>query len=497
MKAVFKYFIGCAISLLAIVIILAAIVIYFFRSGDPGRGCVDNSIILDSLNLSNEKYYELGGYRIYPAKRAILVYPDDCIPCYIDTSINFDSTALVFYGNTIDFKEHLDSAIDYNTLKVLYYSIGENNNTSVCKDKYTVYKNGLSRSGKQDISALNCINDWIYLDEEGEIYYLAKSGELSKMHIYEQKPYLPDLEYLLDGCFLNKDGLYQLQKKYYRGDPFYAPVKIESSGGRKITPIMRKFYFIYDRSVYLLEDNSKWDKLEFQKLDLDATQLKEFIISDYDHSFILSDGKKTYVFPEKIRNKVNTNSISRWIQLSDNKLVFWYKKRTNTLYYALNKNSESGESISMHGALINIDGNFWFINMPTNEEGKGEMFSVDKVMINTGNNYDYEELDIDSYRHISGDLYIYKGVLYRNLCQRIDGYKDLDLSNLHPLMHNGTSTEYYTDGKSLLYQNHIIKNVDLASLKVITERMLIDNHNIYGGTTVIPRDSLGVKVEVY
>ncbi len=497
MKAIFKYFIGCAISLLAITIMLAAIVIYFFRSGDPGREYFDNSHILDSLNLSNEKYYELGGYLIYPAKKTVLVYRNNYTPCYIDTLVNFDFTVLVFYGNTIDFKEHLDSSIDYNTLKILHYNIGEDNRVSVCKDKNAVYKNGLTSNDKQDISALNTINDWIYQNDDDEIYYLTKNGELPRMQILDQKPYLPDLEYLSDRCFFNKDGLYQLQEQYYRGERFFPPVKIESSGGRKITPIMRKFYFIYDRSVYLLEDNSKWDKLEFQKLDLDATHLKEFIISDYDHSFILSDGKNTYVFPEKIRKKINTNSISRWIQLSDDKLDFWYKKRTNTLYYALNKNSESGESISMHGALINIDGNFWFINMPPNEEGKGEMFSVDKVMINTGNNYDYEELDIDSYRHISGDLYIYKGVLYRNLCQRIDGYKDLDLSNLHPLMHNGTSTEYYTDGKSLLYQNHIIKNVDLASLKVITERMLIDNHNIYGGTTVIPRDSLGVKVEVY
>lgn len=512
MKNFVKYLIGFILLVLVIFIIFAAIVIYSFKYGDIPEKPFDTEYVLDSLKLTDKKYYQLGGYRIYPGEKTVLVYSDNYSPCYIDTLINFDSTALVFYGNKLDFKEHLDSLIDYNTLKVLHYEIGkEYYYPSVCKDKNYIY---IDLQEKEDISGYKNLNDCIYLNNDNEIFYLTKSGDLGKMDIHNEKPYLTDLEYLSDGCFYNKDGLFELQRQYNYEDErnvwFTVPVKVKSSNGRKIIPDIKRFYFTYGNDVYLRGNNTGRCRQEFQKLDLDAIHVKQFMLSEFDCSFILTDGKKSYIYPEKIRNKINTGSIARWIQLSDDNIRFRYEKKTNTLYYALNKNSESGQFTSMHGALFHIDGNFWIISMSGKEEGKGNMFSLDKVMINAGNGY--EELDINNYRYISDDLYIYKGILYGNLCQTIDSYKELDLPNLKPLKHNDVSSCYYTDNKLLFYHNpgyerqraqdgtiypHIVENVDFSSLKVVTERMLIDKNNIYNGAIVIPIDSLGVKVEVY
>ncbi|MFV0330023.1 MAG: hypothetical protein ACK5KL_09435 [Dysgonomonas sp.] len=509
---ILKYLIGIVLLILTIFVIFAAIVIYSFKNGGMPEKPFNTSQVLDSLGLSNKKYYEFGEYRIYPTEKAVLVYQNEYSPCYIDTLINFDSTTLVFYGNTFGFEEHLDGLIDYNTLKVLDYNIDKDYSWSICKDRNTIYK-GLS-GDKIDISGFKCINDWIYLDNDDEIYYLTTTGDLSKMDIYDQRPHIPSLEYIGDGCFYNKDGLYELQRQYNYKDErniwFNAvPVRIEESKGKNIRPFVTPLYFTYGSNVYLRQSRLGWGEQNFQKLEINGTNLKEFILSDsYHFSYILTDGKNSYVFPDKIQNKINTNSISEWKQLSRDNQRFTYDEKANILYYASNNIPDIGRSIS--GALICIGDKFWLINFSGYDNEKGKMISLDKVMIDAGKGY--EELDISNYKYIDADLYLYKDTLYGNRCTPVNESTDLELRNFYPIQHNYISTQYFTDGKVLYYNDemyrytlpresliplHVIKDVDFNSLKVISKTMLIDKNNIYIGLTIIPIDSLGVKVKVY
>jgi len=478
---------------------------------------------MDELELQDKKYYKLGNYRIYPDRKIILtcynstsdIQASHWEGCYQDSLINFDSTALVFYGNSFDFKEHFDSLIDYNTLKVLHYDIEKNHARTMCKDKNSIYNNGLT-GDKIDISDYKCINDWIYLDNEDDIFFMTQEGIFSKMNIYDEKPHLSDIEFLPDNYFFNKDGLNTFKRQYNYKDERNiwfnsVPVRIEENNGEKITPTVRRHYFIYGSNVYLRQIGEGYKKQESRRLFMDVTHLKEFILSEnFYQSYILSDGKDTYIFPEKIQDKINVSSLSRWIQLSRDFQRFTYEKKSNTLYFALDNNSVSGDWEAMYGTLISIDRNFWFINFSGYEDDKGNMFSLDKIMIRGINGY--EELDIDNYKYIDRDLYTYNGVLYENLCREVEGYKMLDLSNIHPVKHNDIPTNYYSDGKVLFYHDQdygrqvtqdgtlyppIIENVDFSSLKVVTQRMLVDKDNIYDGAIVIPIDSLGVKVKVY
>lgn len=506
---ILKYLIGIVLLILTVFVIFVLVAIYSFKNGGRWHGPFNTVQVLDSLGLSHKKYYELGEYRIYPAEKTILVYRNEYSPCYIDTLINFDSTMLAFLGNTCEFKERLDSCVDYNSLKVLYYDIDKDYSRSIYKDRNAIY--GLAE--KIDISGLKCINDWIYLNNDNEIFYLTKSGEFSQMDIYDQRPYLPDLKYLVDRCFYNKDGLYQLQKQYNYKDErnvwFTVPVKIDDSQGKNIIPIIKPFYFTYGANVYLRQLRIGRDEQNFQKLDMDVAKLKEFILSDsYHYTFILTDGKTTYVYPERFRNKINTSSISQWKQLSRDSQRFQYDEKANVLYYASNNIADIGKPVS--GALICIGNDFWLINFSGYDEEKGKMISLNKVMIDAGGGY--EELDIDNYKYIDSDLYLYKGTLYGNRCTPIPKSEGLELANFYPIQHNYASTRYFTDGKVLFYNDeiypftipsgisistHIIKDVDFNSLKVVNKTMLIDKNNIYNGLTVIPIDSLGVKVRVY
>ena len=98
-------------------------------------------------------------------------------------------------------------------------------------------------------------------------------------------------------------------------------------------------------------------------------------------------------------------------------------------------------------------------------------------------------------------------------------YEPIDAENLRFIYHHGQKTRFMTDGRSLIYtrfahstvrrngrimlsiSEHIISDVDFATLRVINYDVLMDKNNFYYGAyrgiNVVPIDALGFDVRIF
>ena len=120
---------------------------------------------------------------------------------------------------------------------------------------------------------------------------------------------------------------------------------------------------------------------------------------------------------------------------------------------------------------------------------------ANKVLIFNSDENKYEDLDPTKYRSLTPVAYIYKDRMYVDFAPVKE---DINTANLKFVMQDGVRTNFVYDGKNLIYletsgesgyydknnksislSRYMVANVDIATLHVISENMLIDKNWIY------------------
>lgn len=472
--------------------------------------------VLDSLQLTDKKYFCIGDYNIYPhEKRIIVTYcsshgetGNSWEGVYLDTVVNFDSTTLVFVGEKYDFEEHINVDLDVKSLKLLDYNVDDSSNFigNFFADNnqiYVVY--GRGGIDTINIGDMKKINDWLY-EKDDNLYFLSLMSSSITLCLVDKENFKVDiktLKHVTDNCFTDKNGFYRFEMKrnLELGVYIFTSVKLEDAISENPDIKIGRFYIVYGNSVYSRE-TSDWfyeKKMRMRKLNLNGDNLKEYPIYDfYDYVSIITDGKNAYRFVKQksILEEVKINGIENWKQLTSNSQRFSYIERKSELYFGQMKHMHD-----LSGMTLFYDGNCFILL------GKEKEILPQKVFINGR-----EKLDIDNFKYIGGDLYTYKNVLYNNFTAKINWGDSVNIDSLKPVQYRGYSTHYFTDGSQLFYNGRVrdytgrlstfevaesdIKPVDFESLMVVNRRMLVDKNNIYIEGEIIPQDSLGVKIKV-
>ncbi|MDR2204900.1 MAG: hypothetical protein LBE36_01905 [Flavobacteriaceae bacterium] len=500
-------------------------------------------------SLSNgqtpDKTYELDRYLINPSKKTVSVqqefheYRDDGLHAwgvrYVpDSTINYDKTTLFVIGNQFVFKEHIPQnwaflqESDLKTLRII--RIDFEYNTSLCRDKNFLYRNSIGFGGRFgwqfiDLSGYETINDFIY-KKNNELYFLTKDFKLKK--IGNIKLHIPTLTHVMGNYFTDKNGLYLLggyhiltQKlilgKQEKADSIYdKSIRLEKIGNKKITPIIKRDYFIYGDKVYASGYFN-----ENKPLPINVEKMKEFEFknsySGNQTTFFLADD--THVFAIKIHpwhdfldNDFFDKNVNEWQVISAGDIGIYKEDDGKTLYFQ--SGIKQGKPMEYAGILIQKQNEFYTID--TREKGSVQKFN--QVFIFNFDTQQYETLDLSQYRYLAENLWIYKNRLYVN---GLPTKEKINIENLHFIAHHNIKTNFLTDDQSLIYVGEgeygtlgeggnkvsvfgkrIVSEVDFSTLKVITADILTDKDNIYignrgKGINVVPIKALELDVKIF
>lgn len=127
-----------------------------------------------------DSVYYIGSYQFNPTKKTVSVRRTfskgkvgTMMGYFPDEQIKYDSTILVVLGNQVLFKEYFPKEVDFASL----HYIGEcDYNQDLYSDGHYIYKYQPnyqpSPISKIDISAYKRINDYVYEDIAGVLYFL-------------------------------------------------------------------------------------------------------------------------------------------------------------------------------------------------------------------------------------------------------------------------------------------------------------------------------------
>lgn len=426
--------------------------------------------------------------------------------------IDFTTTNLIFAGSRIAFKEFFPiKTADPSSLKVIGYDIGYGSNTTIIlspaeKRVYILWGNGAM--SEVDIEGFTHLSGVIFRSGTGKLCYLPHGRE-----------YLQEVDLPLDGATLrhvaadfytDKNGLYYLDS--YRQNSR----QLEKSNGKALQAVLYDRYFIYGGAAYPRSSYS-----DAKDLRLDAARLSRLGTPYADY---LGDGEKLFELPYSTnsgvrdlgtpRNIVQTGTppepFDRWRYFDI--VVAGGNLKGNTLYYPSKEIYANGGS---YYTLVKTPSGFYGI---TGSSAKLKAVKLDAVMIYNIDTRQYEPIEIDRFRRLTTNFYLYKGRMYYSDSHPFDA--DLEVDKLQPICLNGKPTEFFTDGRVLLggcnfsrlkseeregyrwysFAEEPFAGVDWPSLQVVDEKTLIDKNNIYmeSGSLlqIIPRKELGLEVNV-
>ncbi|RZK49242.1 MAG: hypothetical protein EOO87_19950, partial [Pedobacter sp.] len=210
--------------------------------------------------------YQIANYQLNPTQKMVSLLQHysmgkvgTAMGYFPDKQINYDSTTLVVLGNEVLFKEYFPKEVDFASLRY----IGESNYVKdLYSDGHYVYKyqrnypptNERSTS-KIDISAYKRINDFVYEDKTGALYFLKSETETNQMKLEKIDASLKvdkhTLKHLQGQYFADKNGLYAFGVRYfghkYSNKFSQQPLNIlvESSNGKNMQPIVTRNYIVY------------------------------------------------------------------------------------------------------------------------------------------------------------------------------------------------------------------------------------------------------------
>lgn len=457
-----------------------------------------------SAQEKETNYYQLGEYQIYPQWGAVFCEQmvggsdgkgmqwDGYI--YIqDTTIHYNSTALIFYGKNVSFKEKFLTKIkavtdeNIDDLKILYSDILSGK--TIYRLKNTIYIESYEPK-TIDVTEFTRINEFLYKDSKGTLYYFnPKSNKFESVEVSLSLD-IPTLSHLSTNHYYDKNGLYIFGFMERRDNRFVSTIKqLEQSNGQKIIPFLGRDYFIYGDYVYSTDGYSY-----SQKLDLDGLKIREIPLEPYSKTFMLTDGDKTYKYSMGFKEKFTSDSIQLQKQLStlfQNSFI----EKDNNLYFSAGK-VKAIEGKYVQGTLIETNKGGLLL------DGNNEKM-YDTVFIYNIETQKYEKLDTAQYKCLSRGGYIYKKTLFTYSGVPVEDQEQINLEKLKPVLYKYHETDYYTDG-NILYCSHggqIVEIPDAESLKVVDLEYLIGNQNIYyiqyKGVNVIPRDKLCFPIKIF
>ncbi len=468
--------------------------------------------------------YEIARYEIAPDEQLVygqqmtggISYDSDGNAIHWDgykyipvKEIDFKTTSLIFAGNKIAFKEFFPvKTADLSSLKVIHHTIGYDNSTTILspteKKLYTMWSNGAV--SETNIDGYTHVTGPVFKTRQGKLYYLPAGNEfLTEIGLPLDAS---TLQHVTLNYYADKNGLYFL-------DP-YNQHSQQLEAGHGLKPLLYDRYFTYGDAAYPYCGNR-----EPKEIRINATRLNRL---DTPYTSYLGDGQKLFELPYStstdVRDMVSPKNI---VQIGTPAAPFneWHyfdiitvggNLKGKTLYYSTRKiYAGSG---SPH-ALIKTPEGFYGL---TGSSMELEARKLDNVMIYHLGTQQYEPIELDKFRRLTTNFYIYKKQMYYSNSHPFA--TDIKVEELAPISLYGQPTQFYTDGNVLLggynlgdlkteekdghlwysFAREPFRDVDWGTLQVVNEETLVDKNNIYlinsSILQIIPIKNLRLNVKV-
>lgn len=468
--------------------------------------------------IASKPPYVIGDYLINPENRTVSRYTEYGVKAsmmkYVpDTSISYNNTTLLIMGDLIAFKENFPFECDISRLKLL----SSNARYAVLKDKYAIYiydsENIKAGSKKIDISPYRAVSDLLYQDRNDNLYLF--SDELEKI-IGLPELDIKTLKHIVGRYFSDKNGMYFLGRHYdYKTyTSIEKSVKLESSKGKNVKPIVTKNYLIYNSQIYAISD-------DIDKLNLDAGKIIEVEWSEYSNNYSITDGKNLYetsLSRYSARSEVNdrnySNDFFRKNNISLQKIVspnIGFRESNKELYFPIRNPKRRLQAEQRNGMLAKTTNGYYFLDKgfhtPNPEKVKNVwIYNVDLKKD--------EPFDVGEFKFLKDQVYIYSNRLF---LEGLPVNESINTRKVRVLSRNNVKINFIFDGESLIYignitgystkiddgqeevilSSRIIKGTDMSKIKIVNKDLLVDDRYIYYRNTVIPMQEIGLNVKVF
>ena len=451
------------------------------------------TIAFSQTNIeTNNRMYHIEEYQIYPGLKVVFGKKWTGGNTYTyakEESIDYQNTCMIFCGH-LHFKEGFPVKSDLSSLQLIHHSIGYENNYSYLFSPteevvYVLRKRQLSAIS---VKGLKHVKGLIFKDKSKKLYFIPSVGGYNfypiSMPVDET-----ELQHVAYDFYTDKNGLYYFDR-YGKGTQM-----LESSNGKVIHAIPYENYLVYGDAAYSYGGGAR---LNASSLRTIRSVYGSYLIDGATHPTLGSLIKKG--LPEEPMNEWNCFDI----------LVVGQNRKGNTLYYPSKEIYAGGGS---YYTMIETSKNRYGI---TGSSNKLEVVKFDDVMIYNLQTDKYESMEIDKFKRLTVNVYIYKGQMYYSNSEPVE-MEGVDIEKLHPITLHGKPTEFYTDGKTLLGGYNLgkmkieergkhkwriftglFRQVDWDSLHIVSEYIMMDKNNIYQVNNtileVIPIKTLGLPV---
>lgn len=445
---------------------------------------------------AQQECYRLHDFQIFPKEKAVYRWSDDASAFEPDKRINYNTTELVFIASGVTFKEYTED-FDLPSFKVLRQGADS------FRDLLFVDKDGLYRdfypeeSGYRSMSELSgkvMLAERVYMNPEDKtIFFIDLIGdELIELENVPSGFDFNTLKPVCDNFFYNKDGLYVFGHTFAENgshDTNSSVNLLKSSNGKQIIPEVSEYYLVYNGDVYARNQCDAVKKLKLNPRKV--TDLSEII-----HPGLLSDGIVTYSkFYET--DSEGLEKVAEWKIIAETGEYNFIADGEKKIIFM-----PSTISVPITKMDIAIASIIWDGEKYLGITRESLITTYKSLQIYNFKTKKHEELDWKKYNRMGYGLYVYDGILVRDGVP-VKNQEVLKVNNLRPLVTNNSLPMFYTDGSHILCMdanNTILKDVDMKTLRVINNELIVDSNRIYtfhiGDFNVIPYRELGIRIRV-
>ena len=498
-------------------------------NGNSQTGADDNMIQPDfeignyGISLKNKT---IGRYRVFDCSDKD--FQAECYGYFKADDINFNTTTLMFIGNEVIFKE--DVLLDLETLQVI---TAGNNSQVDTKQKDALYvDHDIAVNNLLGNRVIDSLKGFKHLDKQffkkgNSIAYLGPYGfhKLNNSMSID----LFSFKAVVKNLFYDKNAVYYVEYGYseIEGEKYSDIIKLQGlPTNKKPNLAVTEHYVVINGKVYDI------NRLENELL-LNPEEINEIVLQRYSGEMLLFDDKTVYdkqyyhyrfdeakceTDYEKIEIQCLFKDLSTIKTLRRTGFTEYHLDEENkTLYFDANKDLNLTET---SGNLYSIEGQFYFNDF--------DRFSLKLETVKVWNpDLDhYENLDLENYDYTSDVFYAYKGNLYGHHSERVqdnfslDNVRVLETDNRDYIVNNsliidlkGTdnlnlrilkvlnsvtkdATGYLVGDNYLIYDNEIIKNVNISEITVLNKDVLKTATHLINKGKKIELSRLPFKIEV-
>ncbi len=440
-------------------------------------------------NHAEENAIIIGDYMILPELKEVRAYNMiggqnwDGFTYEKDPKINYATTTLLIIDEFIYFKEYFPFKFELKTLRKLH----KNDVATICRDKDSLYFLSTNvKNQKIDISNYQTLNDFIYKNSGGKLFFLdTYEFKLKPLDISID---LNTLKNINNNYFYDKNGLYVFgpHNAKVNNDRKFIKTSSKLLSGQ-FEPIIAKKHFTYGDHVFAIS-NDTW----VRELNLNLKKTIEVMMNDRE-SF-LSDGKTVYSdlnYGYEGDEKNGNGYYGIWyptlyanvnLQKIYNPKINFQQENKNSTTIVVNRYDPN----NFPGLLVKISDKNYLLN-------EKKKYRINKVDFYHPENGQYEAFD-DQYLTV----YNAEGFMkYRNMLY-FDGIP-VDLPNFDmEKLTEIKDSNYLTDGKNIInlgniggygsitkgkvefatFTDRILENVYHPTMRSINEDLLSDGKTI-------------------